>query len=101
MGIFQDIIQEEVFGRFVSNIFLNKRGDLFLIVPQSGGIVFFNTKNFYLMYGLITEQDFQHLVNSSKNPKSLTSNKVKNIFFDRQNTIWVSTERGVDKQRTT
>ena len=101
MGVFQDIIQEDLFGRFVSNMFLNKKGDLFLIVPQSEGIVFFNTTNFYLMYGLTTEEDFQHIVKSSKNPKSLTSNKVKNIFFDRQNTMWVSTDRGVDKQRTT
>ncbi len=99
MDSFQDIIHEKIFGRYVSNIFTDKEGNLVLLIPQSSGLVYFKTVNFYIMYGFVdTEKDIYHSLAIEQDKKSLSSNKVKHVFFDDENNAWVSTEEGVDRE---
>ena len=99
MDSFQDIIHEKIFGRYVSNIFTDKEGNLALLIPQSSGLVYFKTANFYIMYGFVdTEKDIYHSLAIEQDKKSLSSNKVKHVFFDDENNAWVSTEEGVDRE---
>ena len=102
MDTFQDIIHEKIFGRYVSNIFPDKEGNLALLIPQSSGMVYFKTTNFYIMYGFIdAASDIYHNVSKEEDERTLSSNKIKHVYFDDENTAWVSSEEGVDRQITT
>ena len=69
MASFQDVIHPDIFGRYVADMYDDPRGNLWLSIPQTGGLIHFNTTNFYLMYGFIDpDQDFQHIINNPVDP---------------------------------
>ena len=86
------IIHEKIFGRYVSNIFPIRR-NLALLMPQSSGMVYFKTTNFYIMYGFIdATNDIYHNISKEEDEKSLSSNKIKHLFDD-ENIAWISSKR--------
>ena len=98
MGSFQDIIHPDIFGRYVADLYDDPQGNIWLSVPQTGGLIHFNTTNFYLMYGFTDpELDFEHIVNSSTDPHSISGNKINAVFFDQRKNAWVATNKGINK----
>ena len=98
MSTFQDVIHPEIFGRYVSRIYTSRSGDLWINVPQSGGVINFKTTNFYLMYGFFDPQtDFLHMKKDDSSMKSLSSNKINDIYFDEKEDTWFVTDKGISK----
>jgi ligand-binding sensor domain-containing protein len=98
MSTFQDVVYPDIFGRYVSKIYPNPNGDLWIYVPQSEGIIHFKTTNFYLMYGFFdSQQDFAKIQSSDKGLKSIGSNKINEILFDLKGTPWFATDKGVSR----
>ena len=51
------------------------------------------------MYGFIdATNDIYHNISKEEDEKSLSSNKIKHVYFDDENIAWISSEEGVDKQ---
>jgi ligand-binding sensor domain-containing protein/ribosomal protein L30E len=98
MSTFQEVVHPDIFGRYVSKIYPNPNGDLWIYVPQSDGVIHFKTTNFYLMYGFFDAQkDFVKVQSSDNNLKSIGSNKINEILFDLRGRTWFATEKGVSK----
>ena len=94
MSSFQDIIHPDIFGRYVSDIYSDPEGNLWLNIPQTGGLMHFNTNNFYLMYGFAdVENDFEHIENDILDHQSISGNKINQMFFDQQDNIWIATNK--------
>ena len=101
MGTYQDIVHPDIFGRYVSKVYINKDGDLWLYIPQSGGIIKFKTTNFYLMYGFYDPvKDFSHIKSLIGESNSLLSDNINDIFFDSNGTSWFATNKGVSKLKS-
>ena len=101
MELFENVIHEKIFGRYVSEIFSDNAGNLAILVPQSSGLIYLNTYNFYNMYGFIDqENDIYHCLKEN-HFKSLNSNNVKHVYFDDLNNAWVSTDEGISKENKT
>ena len=98
MSSFQDIIHPDIFGRYVSDIYSDPEGNLWLNIPQTGGLMHFNTNNFYLMYGFAdVENDFEHIENDILDHQSISGNKINQMFFDQQDNVWIATNKGLNK----
>ena len=101
MGTYQDIVHPDIFGRYVSKIYYDNVGDLWLYIPQSGGVIQFNTTNFYLMYGFYDpSKDFHHMKSLLDDEYSLLSDNINDIFFDSNGTSWFATNKGVSKLKS-
>ena len=101
MGTYQDIVHPDIFGRYVSKIYYDNVGDLWLYIPQSGGVIQFNTTNFYLMYGFYDpSKDFHHMKSLLDEEYSLLSDNINDIFFDSNGTSWFATNKGVSKLKS-
>ena len=98
MSTFQEVVHPDIFGRYVSKIYPNPNGDLWIYVPQSDGVIHFKTTNFYLMYGFFDAQkDFVKVQSSDNNLKSIGSNKINEILFDLGGGPWFATDKGVSR----
>ena len=101
MGTYQDIVHPDIFGRYISKVYSNKDGDLWLHIPQSAGVVNFKTTNFYLMYGFYDPvKDFSHIKSLVGESNSLLSDNINDIFFDSNGTSWFATNKGVSKLKS-
>tara|TARA_Y100001947_G_scaffold156792_1_gene165556 strand:+ start:2216 stop:5569 length:3354 start_codon:yes stop_codon:yes gene_type:complete len=98
MTSFQDVIHPDIFGRYVADMYDDPQGNLWLSIPQTGGLIHFNTTNFYLMYGFTDpDQDFQHIINDPVDPQSISGNKIHSVFFDQKENTWIATNKGINK----
>ena len=98
MSTFQDIVHPDIFGRYISKIYYNIDGDLWLYVPQSGGVIQFKTTNFYLMYGFFDPaKDFANIRADQNNNFSILSPIINDIFFDSNGIAWFATNKGLSK----
>ncbi len=98
MSTFQDIVHPDIFGRYISKVYHNDDGDLWLYVPQSGGVIQFKTTNFYLMYGFFDPaKDFASLKVDQNNNFSILSPIINDIFFDSNGIAWFATNKGLSK----
>ena len=95
---FEDIIHPDIFGRYVADVYNDTKGNIWLYIPQTGGLMHFNTTNFYLMYGFADpDHDFEHIKNDALDQRSLSGNTINKVFFDRQDNTWVATNKGLNK----
>ena len=98
MSTYQDIVHPDIFGRYVSKIYPDDNGNLWLYIPQSGGAIQFKTTNFYLMYGFFDPVvDFVHVKSDESDNYSLLSNDINDIYFDSNGTSWFATNKGLSR----
>jgi len=101
MGTYQDIVHPDIFGRYISKVYQNDHGDLWLYIPQSNGVIQFKTTNFYLMYGFYDpSKDFVHIKSFTDQEYSLLSDNINDIFFDSNGTSWFATNKGISKLKS-
>ena len=98
MSSFQDIIHPKIFGRYVADIYNDTQGNLWMDIPQTGGLMYFNTTSFYLMYGYADpDNDFDHIKYDHLDLQTLSGNKINKVFFDEQGNTWIATHNGLNK----
>ncbi|MDP6593183.1 MAG: two-component regulator propeller domain-containing protein [Candidatus Marinimicrobia bacterium] len=98
MDMFDDVIYENLFGKFVRAVYEGIDGDLWIYVAGFKGIIHFKTSNFYSMYGLIDEDvDFETAVHDPEDAGSISGNEITSLFIDEMKNVWIGTTKGLNR----